>query len=364
MNPIRLYVGEWYREPSIRSHLPILFPFWGVVAKDSMPYMKATLMQHHYDGKEFVMVADIADADYVVVPYSYEYFLRCNPNKVKKIIAEAQQAGKLLLIDASSDVEHPIEIPHSVILRQSQYRYAVKDNEITLPLPAEDLLESFFNSTMQVREYHDKPSVSFTGWAQLPFRQRVRAEVKQLPLRIAALFDSRRRAEIKGVLLRGKIIRKLAECKDVVSNFLIRTSYAGHVNTLQGSVADNRREFVENMFNSDYTLCVRGDGNSSIRFYEALSMGRIPLFIDTACVLPLEHIINYKEFCVFVDHSEIDTVSEKLVQFHRTHTPEQFAHMQLRAREVYETYLRTDVFPRYLAAQLRERADKFYETVS
>lgn len=32
------------------------------------------------------------------------------------------------------------------------------------------------------------------------------------------------------------------------------------------------------MTGSDYVLCTRGNGNYSIRFYEALCRGRIPVF--------------------------------------------------------------------------------------
>jgi hypothetical protein len=129
---------------------------------------------------------------------------------------------------------------------------------------------------------------------------------------------------------------------------------------MQGSLADNRREFVENLLGSDYALCVKGDANASMRFYEALSVGRIPLFLDTACVLPLEDKINYRDFCVFVDWRDIDRIGDILADFHASLTPERFIAMQKKCREVYETYLRMDAFSGYLAAELQSRKARFY----
>ena len=40
-------------------------------------------------------------------------------------------------------------------------------------------------------------------------------------------------------------------------------------------------EYEFSLENSDYILCPRGSGNTSIRFYESLSAGRTPILIDS-----------------------------------------------------------------------------------
>jgi hypothetical protein len=47
-----------------------------------------------------------------------------------------------------------------------------------------------------------------------------------------------------------------------------------------------RVEFLTNLKNSLFCFCFRGAGNFSYRLYECLMMGRIPVLIDTDCVLP------------------------------------------------------------------------------
>ena len=69
---------------------------------------------------------------------------------------------------------------------------------------------------------------------------------------------------------------------------------------------------------SDYCLSLRGKGNYSFRLYEIFAMGRIPLFIDTDCVLPFEDEIDWKRHCCWVDQSDLGRADEIVAQFHAT----------------------------------------------
>jgi hypothetical protein len=353
MEPIKLYAPEKYRESKLLTYTEILFPFWGVVTKETSPYARAASLQYQYSKNDFVLVEKIEDADYVLLPYQYDRFMSVNPAKVTMIIDEAQQAGKQILIDGTGDIERTISVPNSIILRLSQYRYARQPNEITVSYPAEDLLESFTDGTLLVRKKSKKPSISFAGWARLSSKSRIKLWIKELPITLAELFDKRRGAEHKGVLFRAKSLAVLTKNTRIEPHFIVRNSYSGHLKTMQGSVEGNRRVFVENLLDSDYALCVKGDGNVSVRFYEAISLGRIPLFVDTSCVLPLEDKINYRDFCVFIDWQDIDRIGDILADFHASISPEQFEFMQRNAREIFVSYLRSDVFSVQLASQLR-----------
>lgn len=354
MEPIRLYAPDRYREPKLYTHSELLFPFWGVTAKESMPYVRAASLQYQYSKNDFALVDRMQDADYVVLPYSYNRFKAVHPAKVAMIIREAKHAGKQIIIDGSGDSEHPIAVPHSIILRISQYAYKRQPNEITIPATAEDLLMSYAKGALHLREKSAKPSVSFTGWARVSIKTRLKLLVKELPLSLVMFADAKRGAQHKGILFRARVLEALSRNPRIEPHFTLRASYSGHMRTIQGAVADNRREFVENLLDSDYALCVKGDANYSVRFYEALSLGRIPLFLDTACVLPLEDIINYRDFCVFADWRDTDRIGDILADFHAKLSPEQFINMQKKARDAYAQYLRMDAFSAHLAAKLRK----------
>jgi hypothetical protein len=356
MNPVRLYAPDTYREPTLFTHIELMFPFWGVTAKETMPYVRAANLKYQYSTKDFVRAERIEDADYVVVPYQYDRLKAANPQRLGMIVEDAARAGKPLLIDGAGDIEHPIAIPNSVILRVSQYRYRTQPNEIPVPFPAEDLLETYYPAGLTPREKLDEPRVGFTGWARMSLGSRIRTELKEAPTTLAGMVSARRGAERKGLFFRARALDALSRTKGVVNNFTPRATYSGHVSTITGSIDENRREFVETLANSDYALVVKGDANASVRFYEALSMGCIPLFLDTACVLPLEDVINYRDFCVFVDWTNTDRIGEELLAFHHSCTPLRFRQMQLMARDAYRNHLRMDAFSSHLAGLLRERA--------
>ena len=102
---------------------------------------------------------------------------------------------------------------------------------------------------------------------------------------------------------------------------------------------DFRRKFVENIVDSDYTLCIRGLGNNSIRFFETLCCGRIPIFVNTDSTLPFDNLINWKEACVWVEEEDIDRMGDIVAEFHQNVSEERFLELQRNARKIWEDYL-------------------------
>lgn len=360
--PVKLYIGEGYRQSDM-GHIPLLYPFWGIVAKDTMPYAKAALEKHTYEtaAGSFTLVSNIAEADFVVIPHPYWRLRTKHPEVLSRIEEEARRAGKLVFADASGDIAPHVEGAAHFVLRTSAYRYSLRSNEYMAPLAAEDLLQSYCGGELALRAKSERPSVGFTGWGRQSRLERLKTIIKELPLTLASFVDRKRRAEHKGVWWRGRVLSALAATKGIETRFIVRGAYAGHVSTAEGSIADNRREFVQNLLDTDYALVVRGDGNTSYRLYEALSLGRIPLMLNTACVLPLEDRIPYAEFCVFVDSADTSRIGKILLDFHAQVSTEDFQRMQQQARAAFSGYLRQDVFLGHLARAMDVYAKRYYE---
>lgn len=353
---IKLYINKNMIVPEL-FYTPLLFPFLGSMLNKKIPYADK-IWRHGLNLQYFELTPFILEADYVLMPHEYWKLKKKHSNIVSAIINEAKVNGKPILADASGDVSGKVKIPNARILRINQYRFNLPKDEITVPVICEDLLESYCNNEPVLREKKETPIIGFVGWGKLSPKQRMRTLVKELPIRIFSIFNKKYKTHRKGVFWREWAINVFSKSKKVQTNFIVRSSYSGHVNTLAGNPEKNRKEFVENILNSDYTLIVRGDANAATRFYETLSLGRIPVFIDTACVLPLEDKIDYKKFCIFIDYTDIDKAADILANFHKKIAPEQFVAMQKEARYVFRHYLRYDAFSKYLAETLKTKLQK------
>ena len=89
---------------------------------------------------------------------------------------------------------------------------------------------------------------------------------------------------------------------------------------------------------SPYTFCMRGMGNFSVRFYETLAMGRIPVLIDTDCKLPFSEKINWNNHCLIIDKNDVTNISSCLLHFHQSFETERFKQIQESNRLLWETY--------------------------
>ncbi len=353
-NKILLYIPKnLIKEQYLYS--AVLYPFWGTQEKVNTPITTGVFKQYNFDSSYYSIVEESEYADYIFLPYQYWFLLREDPKLITKYINESKRINKPLLIDAIGDTMRDINIENSVVLRYAQYKSKVKDNDVIIPVYAEDLLTSYKDSEIVIRNKKESPVVGFVGWSSLPFLTYPKTWLKDLPLFLLGFLTSRFDLYRKGVLFRRKALKILEKSSLVDTNFIYRESYSGNTKTAQGNIEVLRKEFVDNILESDYALCVRGDANQSTRFFEVLSLGRIPVFVDTDIALPLEDKINYKEFCLFVDYRDLHKIDRVISEFHRSISSEEFENIQRKAREAFEKYLRIDSYTKYLIEILKEK---------
>ena len=350
---ITFFVDPAWRREGL-SHIPLLFPFWGNSVTSNSPFHYALFEKYSFDTFCYRITDDPTKADMVLMPYSHSTALAKYPGLIEECAKRAQELGKLLLIDGVGDIERPIPIPHAVILRYGGYRTAVDSRELHIPPYADDLLERYCGGILQVRDKAVVPVVGFAGWTQMGPIQLIKAIIKELPVRLRGLADRRYGAHIKGIFLRRRALAALRR-SEVKANIIERRSYSAHAKTASGAPHELQREFVDTILASDYCLDVRGDANNSTRLFEILSLGRIPVIVDTERNLPFGGEVDYKSFALLVDFRDIDQLSERIIQFNQSLSPERFAQMQHTARQAYEQYFRIDAVMPHIIAKLKER---------
>ncbi len=341
----------------VGQHIPLLYPFWGNAQSSNTPFYKTLFDQYSFDTRYYRITDNPEHADMVLLPYGHRLTLLQFPDLLTTCAVVAEQLHLPLLIDGTGDIECSVDLPNTLVLRYGGYRFEKKDNEIHIPLYADDLLERYAGGVWSPRHKSagDIPTVGFAGWGALSMMQTVRAFVKEIPDRLRSVFDYRYHAKKKGVFFRAAAIAALEHSPIVKANIVRRRGYSGHTGTADASPEQLRREFVDNLLGSDYCLDVRGDANASIRLFEITSLGRIPVIVDTERNFPFSDALDYATFSLRVDMRDVNQLPERIAAFHASLTDEQFVEMQRAARAAFEQYFCVEAITRHLMRAIAER---------
>ena len=338
---IKAYIGNLLNY----SYLPLLYPNLGFQSKKSLPIIKNAFK--FFKDPVIELVENVSDADIIVLPHDYSLIMD-NKNYLSRYIHLSEKYNKKIIIFSHSDYDEIINIPNSIVFRTSQYRYKKRSNEIIMPPYVEDL--SIYKSIIN-RNKNKIPVIGFCGLATYKNTQeQFTVYLKNFKLEIMKILTLNKNLILhkRGVYFRKKIIEKLEKTSLIKTNFIIRKTYSGHISTAELPIDQLRSEYIENFVNSDLALIVKGNGNFSLRFYEALSLGRVPLFIDTDCMLPLEEIINYNKFVFSFNIANIKNIDKLVAESFEKINNEQFIKMQNLGRLVFEKYLRIDSFFKFI----------------
>lgn len=247
---------------------------------------------------------------------------------------ERTVSDKPRIVQVGGDLSHDIFLDDPIVLKVTQYKDLKRENEVIMPPFCEDLgtLYGFVP-----RKKHDGvPVVSFCGWAGF---SNAKAYVKYL-LKLLLSGGVYR----QGMYFRRKSIAALKKSSRVETSFVLRNSFSGSSRTIGLDPQQARAEYVKNMADSDFVLAPKGDANYSVRFFEALSMGRIPVLIDTDVCLPFENKIDYSKCVLRVSWKDLSKLPDIIADFYAKVTAEEWLAMQNEARRVFVEYLRYDAF--------------------
>jgi len=359
-NYITFYVNPSWRRNSI-MHTPILNPWWGNPLNESSLFTKQLFDTYAFNTECYTITDDINKANVVLVPYPHGWLVKNDVTFLKKCLLIAQKAGLPLLIDGSGDIEYPINGENVYVLRYGGYRFSLEKGGIQIPLFGDDLLERYRNGELSFRKKgREKPIVGFAGWANIALFQLVKIFIKELPIRLKSVFDIRYRACRKGVLYRRKAIKILHDSPLITLQAHIRNSFSGTSKTATGDMRKLQKQMVDTIMHSDYALDIRGDANNSARLFEILSLGRIPVIIDTERNFPFSDKIDYSSFSLIVDFRDMNHLPELIAKFHNSISPERFIEMQKNARDAYIRYFRIDAIMRSIVEELHKKISQQY----
>jgi hypothetical protein len=344
---LKIYADRRFVTPGGR-HVVLLYPFWGPPPDDSPRWFASRFDRYMELGPTLFELSDIQTADLAVLPMPWED-VRRDPEARRladSFVAHARAHGKQAALFFLDDSSEPVPYDDVLVFRTSLFASQRTPLEFAQPSWTEDFLQTYLETRLPIREKGEKPVVGFCGHAgplappvlTRPIGRPMKTRLKRLLTDTADKLGFRKR-----LAPRARALRVLWDSPLIDANFVMRDQFMGPL-AIQRKAKDPiivdqvRRDFVENMIQSDYVLCARGNGNYSRRFYEALSCGRIPIFLNTDCVLPYEDVIDWRKYVVWVEESDISRIDRIVSTFHASISNDEFMALQRECRRLWVDY--------------------------
>jgi len=308
------------------AHVVMLHPFWGTNAENPDDPTSGRFDRYAEVGGTFLELTSPEIADLIVFPCEWSTAFASHLSRVE---AAAVELGKPVAVFSASD-DHEGISDTALVLQTSLYRSRRRPNDFAQPAWSEDFVNAHLGGELPLRPKRSRPVVSFCG------------------LTSSSGLLRRLRAHPAHTSIRARALRLLREHAGVGTNFVERSHFLGGALGRSGldvaAMQRVRAEYVENMIGGDYVLCARGAGNFSYRLYETLSCGRIPVFVDTDSVLPVDFSADWRGHCVWIDESELESIGDRVVAFHEGLSEHEFVGLQRACRRFWETYVSPEGF--------------------
>lgn len=289
---------------------------------------------------DYGIVSDIKKADLVFIPIAInEYFIENNQRELFALNDMCRSLNIKAYGYISGDFGEIFQgLSNIIYLRMGGFKSQLTTDK-GFPVSIGDKL--IFKKFIPTNKSQN-PVVGFCGHANLSLKKKFLENFKfyRENMRRFLMNATRRDYEVifPSAFHRATILSILQKSQLIESNFVYRRRYrAGAITVSEREKTTN--EYFENISNSDYVLCVRGVGNFSVRLYETLMMGKIPVFINTDCLLPFEEIIDWKNHVVWVEWKDRKNIPTIIYDFHMKLSNDEFLHWQIKNRELWKERL-------------------------
>ena len=317
---LKLYTDQQYLTPENRSIVfPLLFDLWYVPNKILL--------------EKYQIVPRMEDCDIAVLPVDIAYFsINGIVKSCNDFIDRAIALQKIVWVYSAGDFGQTITKP-VITFRLGGFDSKLNSNTLILPSFINDPYV-YLKKEFKPISKENFPKIGFVGNASNNAGKKVKEFLSFLLnnfKRITKKIHSDYQSYYPSSIIRFKLLSLLDKSNAIVTDFIFRKKYRAGAKTI-AEKESTTLEFFENLERNPYTFCLRGGGNFSVRLYETLAMGRIPVVVNTDIRLPLNKIIDWSSHCVFVTKKNL---AENLVNFHTNISPEKFILMQENNRELW-----------------------------
>jgi hypothetical protein len=302
------------------------------------------ILKHHARATHFRLVSKMDEADWCILPSVWHYYVKNKMvNRAIEFSKMAFDQNKYVLVWCAGDPEWIVPISNAIQIQEGMHKGLPRQVAYSFERPGfvTDYIQKLNDGKWQPQIKFKKPVVGFCGMASSKLLSKLHFFGRCLIDRAKYSFG---RSKIIPMLhgypinLRSKALSVLEKHPGINTNFIIRDRFSAGIQS-QGQDRKmhhhTRKEFVDNILASIYTICVRGVGNFSKRFYETLACGRIPILISTDSKLPYEEFIDWSKHIVRVEHYELDKIAEEVIKFHSKFSNDELIALQAENRKLW-----------------------------
>ncbi len=326
---IKIYTDNYFLEPKFRTKIfPVLLDMYFLNNSEILKYYK--------------IVDELKDANIAIFPIEYSYALLKYRQNVNIFIKKVKKMDIPIWIYTGGDFGYSVYDKQIYNFRLSGFKSKLSENTITIPSFITDPYKRIINKEFYPISKMDVPIIGFVGHANAGFFKLfielinfMRINIKRTIFNLYKDYQSFYPSGVK----RFKILKKLKSNKKIKTNFILRKKYRAGVKS-KIKRYQTTLEFYNNIYNNPYIFCMRGVGNFSVRFYETIAVGRIPVLIDTDCSLPLSETINWESHALIIDSKNENIVDKLLINFHNKICKKDFINMQINNRLLWEKKLK------------------------
>lgn len=321
---LKIFTDTTYLNEKYRGIIfPLLFDYW---------YMKNNKL-----GSIYLLVDEIKESDIVIVPVDIHYFYKNKKTTwLFRFIEKATQLNKKIWVYSAGDFGLTL-IKNVYTFRLGGFHSKLDEQTFILPGHTIDPYV-YLKEEFKPLEKTKKAQIGFVGNADGEIDKYLKEFLFYLKLNFERLTNVRYcdyQSFYPSSVKRFTHLKKLEKSNLIETNFIYRKKYRAGART-QEELNKTTNEFYKNMQANAFTFCLRGAGNFSIRFFETLAMGRIPVIIDTDIRLPLNNMIDWSKHCIITN---VDNFETKLIEFYKDINEVEFEKMQQRNRNLWKNYL-------------------------
>jgi Exostosin family len=333
-----------------------LYPNISIHNKDNLFPLAKMLTQEHNDlDCYYKIVDDINDCDFILNPEIINIKFKKSSNvSIHHIIKKAKEAKKKVVCFTSGDFGKTIYSDKIIMIRMGGFKSKMKTENFISAYVTDPYL--LLKESFSIIKKKEKPTIGFVGHSNgslIKLAKEFLLFIKKNSLLFLGKEYHDYQEFYPSSYFRNKYLKVLKQEKSLISDFVFRKKYRAGADD-EITKQKTSVEFYNNIKNNLYTFCLRGSGNFSIRFYETLAMGRIPVLIDTDCKLPFDDVIDWKKHAIIIPEKKYKLTADYILDFHKKKSELELEQIQNSNRKLWENYFTRNSFYTQLAISLEK----------